>query len=981
MGARHRLLVIDFEPRSLKRTLALVQGTGFAVSGAGNGKDIAAELNRAAPDAVIVEPMIPGQDGFKLIQSIKRLRPERPPFVIAASRIYRGPRFRGMAKEAGADLFLERPAHDDQIVAALTRALGEQPEPTAPQPSDEMSAADLTVSAADIASDEALALLAAEAGEAPPAAPIAAPRPPVPAPSPAAAVPRPAAVPAPAPAIASAAVPRPATIPRPVAAPAGQPGGYAGTAAGAAAGAVTGTAAGASASVSGARMAPPRVPVLNSNDDEIDAALDRLLGPFGSAAGTAQGASAVMEPPVAAPPAPAPAPPAPAPAPAPPSAVLPAAPATTPARPVPPEAADPLGLSLDENFRAHRAEPRKVTGPLVAFDLDEMVAGEAPRPVVIPTPVSAVPPAPAPAVPAPADSFGFDLVTGDSGNISAPASAEDSKEGRYMEFLLQEDPGTGPPPLDPQAPLRTGPIAVPPEPPLPSADDDDIDRVLARVFSPGVSSHGEVPGIDAESGPSAPGAGPGLGPTGLSPAAPAAHPPDPPRPVPEGLRGMDAGTADLLSSLEELENSLPDGGPPSADLRADSTWTATSGFGDLTGQALQEIETSVPYAPPPPPEDERTLQEVLARISMEAVPTAEEVDPAPAAPSAPFDAFRQSGAQFGLHGRAGSSLSSDDLSRRPPVPRSVAVSSRALLTGALVAVVLLALAAGGWFYLTRDAANPAEPSSPPSASGSGDPMRFPAAPAPAPGQKKKPKLKRPAAGAPASAETGVSRPVPGGAKKTRPASPATAASDAPSPAADPPPAAPPVAKAPRTTRPEPVPAALRAEPAAAKAPGERSMSAADAAMSAADIPVAAAVPEAPAPEPARPTAAPEPVRPAAAPPASQGPEVSPIVRANELDAPIRATLRPVPSTTVEAVSARASGRAFLNVLVGEDGSVEDVRLMIDPGHGLGEAARRAARNWRYTAPVRDGQPVRVWKTEVVEFELPAQGAGDEAESR
>jgi TonB family protein len=143
-------------------------------------------------------------------------------------------------------------------------------------------------------------------------------------------------------------------------------------------------------------------------------------------------------------------------------------------------------------------------------------------------------------------------------------------------------------------------------------------------------------------------------------------------------------------------------------------------------------------------------------------------------------------------------------------------------------------------------------------------------------------------------------------------------------------------------------------------------------MSAADIPAAAVITEAPVPEP---------VRPAAEPPASQASEASPIVRANELDAPLRATLRPVPSTTVEAVAARASGRAFLNVLVGGDGSVEDVRLMIDPGHGLGEAARRAARSWRYTAPLRDGQPVRVWKTEVVEFELPAQGAGDEAESR
>ncbi|MCU0223401.1 MAG: TonB family protein [Acidobacteria bacterium] len=947
MGARHRLLIIDFEPRSLNRTLDLLRGTGFAISGAGNAREIAAELNRAAPDAAIVEPMIPGQDGFKLIQTIKRMRPEHPTFVIAASRIYRGPRFRGMAKESGADLFVERPAQDDQILAALTRALGEQPEPTAPQPPDEVSAADLSLSAADIVSGVAVSLPVGESGNPVPPAPVAPPRPAVPAPPAIATAPHAAAAPVPEPAFASAAVPRPEPIPRAPATSAGQP--VLHVHAVAAAGASTGS----GASVTGARLASPQIPVLNSNDDEIDAALDRLLGPFGAAAAAPPGAAGgVLER---------------------------SAPAAVPALPAPPAAVGPLDLSLDENIRVHRPEPREVTGPLVAFDLDEMVAGEAPRPVVIPTRLGPEPPAPAPAAPVSAGSFGFDLVTGDSDSISAPAPAESAKDGRYMDFLLQEDPGNGPPPIDPHAPPRTGPIAVAPEVPRPSADDDDIDRVLARVFAPGVSAQGEVHGIDVEAGPSAPHGGTGPGPTGPSSAAPAGDPPDPPRPVPKGLRGMDAGTADLLSSLEELENSLPDGGPPSADLRADSTWTATSGFGDLTGQALQEIETSVPYPAPPPPEDERTLQEVLSRISMEAVPTAEEVDPAPASGSAPFDAFRQSGLRFGLHGRDGTSHFAEEPHQRPPVPHSVAVSTRALVTGALVALVLLALAAGGWFYLTREPTSPAEPSSPPSASGSGDSMRFPATAAPAPGQKKKkPKPKQPAASAPSPAETGVTRPVPGGEKKTRPASPTPAAADTPSPASAPPPSATPAAKASKNVRPEPIPAALRAEPEAAKAPAERPMSAADTPMatehtplSAADTPFTAE-PEAPAPEP---------VRPAAEHPARRASEGTPIVPANELDAPIRATLRPVPSTTVEAVAARASGRAFLNVLVGGDGSVEDVRLMIDPGHGLGEAARRAARGWRYTAPLRDGQPVRVWKTEVVEFELPAHGAGAGVESR
>jgi protein TonB len=633
--------------------------------------------------------------------------------------------------------------------------------------------------------------------------------------------------------------------------------------------------------------------------------------------------------------------------------------ATPPAKPISavtaaPDAADPISLSLDEDFRSRTPEPRKVTGPLVAFDFDDALAGDLPRPVVIPTPAEPAAPADPAALSIPEEALGFDLATGDSGSISAPAAPEDPRDSRYMDFLLQEDPGTGPPPIDPDTPLRTGPIAVAPGPAATSADDDDIDRVLARVFAPGVSSQGEIPGLDEEPGsilpePGAPGA------PGRSPADPAPDRPVPARPVPEGLRGMDAGTADLLSSLEELENSLPDGGPPSADLRADSTWAVTSGFGELTGQALQEIETSVPYPPPPPPEDERTLQEVLARINMEAQPTAEEIDPSQASSPAHFDALRQTGTQHGVRERTGAAMpghgtapTSEDLTQRPHVPDAVAVSSRALFTGALVAVLLLALAAGGWYLFVRESAATVDAQATNPATGSGDPMRFPAAPAPKPGQKKKPKLKPPASG---PSSSNVTRPVPGGEKKQRESSRAPAET-APA-GANPAPAPAPVAAAPQIARPAPVPAALRANVRGTDSPGSRSSSAADTPMSAADI----------------------------APPESAGSAGLPIARANELDAPVLATNRSVPPPTAEAVAGRVGGRAFLNVLVSGDGSVQEVRLMIDPGHGLGEAARRAAQGWRYTAPLREGQPVRVWKTEVVEFERPADEAGDVAESR
>jgi TonB family protein len=94
----------------------------------------------------------------------------------------------------------------------------------------------------------------------------------------------------------------------------------------------------------------------------------------------------------------------------------------------------------------------------------------------------------------------------------------------------------------------------------------------------------------------------------------------------------------------------------------------------------------------------------------------------------------------------------------------------------------------------------------------------------------------------------------------------------------------------------------------------------------------------------------------------------PIVGLRDLDRPLELIESPTPRLAGEAQEKGISGRVFVNLLVGPEGRVRDVRVMINPGYGLGQAAREAATNWLYSKPTRHGRPVRVWKTEVVEFE-------------
>jgi TonB family protein len=63
--------------------------------------------------------------------------------------------------------------------------------------------------------------------------------------------------------------------------------------------------------------------------------------------------------------------------------------------------------------------------------------------------------------------------------------------------------------------------------------------------------------------------------------------------------------------------------------------------------------------------------------------------------------------------------------------------------------------------------------------------------------------------------------------------------------------------------------------------------------------------------------------------------------------------------TEEARQAGLEGTVILDIVVGEDGTVRDVKIVEGLGHGLSEAAVRAAKACRFTIGERNGKPVPV----------------------
>lgn len=106
---------------------------------------------------------------------------------------------------------------------------------------------------------------------------------------------------------------------------------------------------------------------------------------------------------------------------------------------------------------------------------------------------------------------------------------------------------------------------------------------------------------------------------------------------------------------------------------------------------------------------------------------------------------------------------------------------------------------------------------------------------------------------------------------------------------------------------------------------------------------------------------------AAEPPAVQVGDLFPLT---EVDRAPSVIDNPTPEYDPMARQLRQQGTVVLNVLVSEDGSVEDVQVLREiPRSRLNDSAVRAVRRWRYEPAVKDGVRVKVWKTEAIHFRL------------
>jgi TonB family protein len=128
--ANHKVLLIDYEPKSIERIVRPLEGAGFAVETATDGLAGIEAFERIQPSLVIIEAMIPKKHGFEVCQEIKKSqRGKRTPVVITTA-VYKGRKYRTQALHIyGCDEYVEKPIAEDALVALVRRLVGAGPEP------------------------------------------------------------------------------------------------------------------------------------------------------------------------------------------------------------------------------------------------------------------------------------------------------------------------------------------------------------------------------------------------------------------------------------------------------------------------------------------------------------------------------------------------------------------------------------------------------------------------------------------------------------------------------------------------------------------------------------------------------------------------------------------------------------------------------------------------------------------------------------
>ena len=119
MDLQSLILVVDDDPDLRKLITDFLAGHGFRVAAVENAAEMRRAIEEQRPDLVILDVMMPGEDG---LSAARRLAAERGPAVIMLSALG-GDTDRIIGLEVGADDYLAKPCNPRELLARVRAVL------------------------------------------------------------------------------------------------------------------------------------------------------------------------------------------------------------------------------------------------------------------------------------------------------------------------------------------------------------------------------------------------------------------------------------------------------------------------------------------------------------------------------------------------------------------------------------------------------------------------------------------------------------------------------------------------------------------------------------------------------------------------------------------------------------------------------------------------------------------------------------------
>ncbi len=124
---REHILVVDDDPGIRDLISEFLAQHGFTVETAGDGREMERAIVRRRPDLVVLDLMLPGEDGLSICRRLTR--PDGPAVIMLSAMGEETDRIVGL--ELGADDYLAKPCNPRELLARVRAVMRRRREPRA----------------------------------------------------------------------------------------------------------------------------------------------------------------------------------------------------------------------------------------------------------------------------------------------------------------------------------------------------------------------------------------------------------------------------------------------------------------------------------------------------------------------------------------------------------------------------------------------------------------------------------------------------------------------------------------------------------------------------------------------------------------------------------------------------------------------------------------------------------------------------------